>query len=434
MNGAKSSGAGSIATTSKMTIDQYGIWSQMLQEGWRHIRDSYYDKNLHGTDWNEVLKRYLPRVDDCGTVYEYSNLYRLMLGELNSSHLGYYTDKNDREAPPDMSADFGVTFDEKFDGVGWKIKKVINDSPADKPGSRLYAGDIIIKINGHEIEPKDNLDSLMLNLADKPTTLLVKNSPDYIVPETKDEKKDSESKNEKDSKSKDEKDSKPDDVKNPNEREVIIKPMPISAMWQLRYQQWVDDNKKTVEEKTKGEIGYIHIQRMYEDSLQKFRRELFSENMNMKALIIDVRFNSGGHTATDVVEMLDRRPAYLTQHRDSQPVTHPILTWHGPIVLLVNAESFSNAEILTHIMHDLGLATIIGEATGGGVISTYDFRLLDGSGFRMPSWLNSRLNGIDMELNGAVPDIIVHIDPTAVADGKDNQLDAAIDYLLKKIK
>ena len=415
MNGAKSAGQGSLRTVSTMMYDQYQMWDQMLFEGWRHLRDTFYDRNLHGVDWDEVLKRYRPRVKDCGTIDEYSTLYRQMLGELNASHLSYYPKDNDREAPPDNTGELGVIYDEKYDGPGWKVKRIVEDSPAYQPGSRLYESDVILKINNHEIAINDERAFLMRNLVDRPVKLVVLNDERIINAENPDETVTL--------------------VGEPvyKEREVTIKPINYNTFRPMLYEQWVMDNRKIVEEKSKGQIGYLHIENMYEGPLAKFRRELFGEYRDKKALIIDVRFNSGGYIAVDIVDLLDRRPAHIHQHRDSRQGTRPPLTWKGPIVILIDAHSFSNAEILGHIMRDLGMATIIGESTGGGVISTYTFQLMDGSTFRMPSWLNARLNGTNMELNGVIPDIFVHIDPHQIREGKDNQIDVAIDYLLKEI-
>jgi len=146
-----------------------------------------------------------------------------------------------------------------------------------------------------------------------------------------------------------------------------------------------------------------------------------------------VRFNGGGSTAVDVRNVLDEQPGYLRARRDD-PVRNfgRQYVWQGPVVLLVNAYSFSNAEILAHILKDGGLATVIGEPTPGGVISTSQLGMVDGSTLAIPGSGNFRLSGEDMEGpgGGAVPDIIVLIDPEVVQQGGDNQLDAAIEHLL----
>ena len=163
-------------------------------------------------------------------------------------------------------------------------------------------------------------------------------------------------------------------------------------------------------------------------------RELFSEDRGKAALIIDVRFNGGGGIHEDLIDLLDRRPFGFSAARDDSRQLQPELRWEGPIVVLINPNSFSDAEIFPHLMKELGLGTIMGEPTGGNVIGTYDFTLLDGSSFRLPArgwWL---LNGQNMEGNGAVPDVLVPFDPGQGRLGKDNQLEAAVDFLLKKLE
>jgi tricorn protease len=416
MAGAKSSGGGAVAVKSRMTVDQYQVWDQMLVEGWRRLRDGFYDANMKGVDWNDVLARYRPRIKDLGTMQEYNALYRLMLGELKASHLAFYSNETGQELPSDNTADFGVLFDETWNGDGWKIKKVYMDSPAKMPGSELYVGDIILKVNDKSVKSSDNREMVLRNLAGIPVKLKVLNGENFPV-----EKKEGG-------------DSKSEVEKKSPEREVVIKPVASIQMGTIKYDDWAEENRKYVYEKSDNRIGYQHIRSMYGGPfLNKFRRDLFTESMDKEALIIDVRFNGGGSIAHEILNILRQDPYYRHQLRDSKPGQRPPLFWKGPIVLLMNADSFSNAEIFGHIMREFKMATIIGETTGGGVISTYDFTLMDGSTFRMPAWKNSRLDGTDMEGNGVVPDIYVHIDPNLTAEGKDNQLDAAIDYLLKEI-
>src|SRR5690606_36331283 len=119
---------------------------------------------------------------------------------------------------------------------------------------------------------------------------------------------------------------------------------------------------QAVEQASNGQIGYMHIQSMNGPSLRKFRRELYSDNVNSDALIIDVRFNGGGNIHEDLVELLDRRQFCLVGHRGQERMPQPTHMWHGPIVVLMNSSSFSDAEIFPHIMRELGLATLMGEA------------------------------------------------------------------------
>ena len=131
------------------------------------------------------------------------------------------------------------------------------------------------------------------------------------------------------------------------------------------------------------------------------------------------------------MEILDRKPFSREGVRGAQPGIQPALFWGKPVVVLINAQSFSDAEYFPHIVKELGLGTVIGEPTGGNVIGTYDFPLLDGSMLRIPAWGIWLLDGTNMEGNGAQPDVVVEIDPDAIARGEDNQLAAAVAHLLE---
>jgi tricorn protease len=201
-------------------------------------------------------------------------------------------------------------------------------------------------------------------------------------------------------------------------------------MRQLVYEQWVEDNRTIVDKLSNGKVGYLHIQSMNGPSLEKFRRELFASNLDKPGLIIDVRFNGGGNIHEQLFDILDQRVFGLNGHRGGEPVRQPALSYTGKIVVMMNAHSYSDAEIFPHIMQEMGLAKLVGEATGGNVIGTYDFPLLDGSTLRLPSWGWWLNNGTDMEGNGAQPDISVIFDPEQAAKGQDNQLEAAVEALL----
>jgi tricorn protease len=421
LTGPAATGGGGYGATSHVVIDRYAIWEQMLTEGWRHLRDGFYDKGMLGVDWNEVLARYKPRVREAGTPEEFTELMREMLGELGASHLGYYTGESSREGPAEATAGFGTLFDEAFPGPGWRVSKVLLNSPADQPASKLFVDDVITKLNGAVIAGTEDRAKLLRNLAGQVVTLTVTHAaetpPTPVEPAPVPDKS-----------------LKPPDMPPAGERTVQIKPAPEGSLGQLRYEQWVQDNRSYVYAHSGARIGYQHIQGMDGPSLEKFRRELFTESQGKSALIIDVRFNGGGGIHEQLTDMLDRRPFGYSALRDAPRAMQPEQRWEGPVVVLINPNSYSDAEIFPHIMQELGLGTLLGEPTGGNVIGTYDFPLLDGSGFRLPGagwWL---LNGKDMEGNGAQPDVLVRFDPAAGAAGRDNQLEAAVQYLQEKLE
>ena len=448
LTGTQVTGGGGVGVTSAVQSDTYRNWEQMLHEGWRHLRDGFYDQNMQGVDWNDVLARYLPRVREAATPEDFAGLMREMLGELGASHLGFSSKQNSREAPADTTADLGVYYDESFGGPGWKVAKVITDGPADQPASRMYAGDVILKLNGADIDAAVERGEVLRNLAGQVVTLGVRyDGPRPAVPDggagaaaqtpDKTPAAGDSAGGTADAAAQAPAGAAPatgtDQAPPAGERTVTIKPAPADAMRQLRYEQWVEDNRAFVYERGHERIGYQHIQQMNGESLDKFRRELFSESRGKEALIVDVRFNGGGHIHEDLMDLLDRRPFGYSALRGAPRTLQPELLWKGPIVVLINPSSYSDAEIFPHVMQELGLGVLLGEPTGGNVIGTFDFQLLDGSGFRLPGagwWL---LSGKDMEGNGAVPDVLVPLDPAAARSGRDNQLEEAVKLLMGKL-
>jgi tricorn protease len=409
MRGQDAAGGGSVDMLCEYGFDQYAIWEQVLREGWRVLDQGFYDGRMAGIDWEDVLARYYPLVREVGTPVEFGQLYREMLGELGRSHLSYYGYGNTREAPADTTGALGVDWAGDYDGPGWEVARVLPFTPADEPGSELYTGDIVLAINGEDLPRRANRGYWLRNTVGEVLTLTVENGPEAAevlataVGET---------------------------------REVEIMPVPSGMLSQVRYDMWVEANREYVYERSNERIGYQHIRKMYGEEADQFRIDLFSESADKDALIIDVRFNTGGYTAVDVMNIIEEQAAYLRKRRDAPEMNAGrAYVWEGPIVVLINAHSFSNAEIFAHIMKDAGLATIIGEPTPGGVISTSQYQLMDGSTISIPSGGNFRINGEDMEgpYKGVEPDILVLIEPEIAEAGGDNQLDAAVDFLLGEI-
>jgi tricorn protease len=427
MDGALGKSGETVDMLSRVDYDQYGLWEQALHEAWRVIDTSFYDPTIGGSDWTAQLKRYLPRVRESATPDEFGNLIRQMLGETGKSHMGYYDYGSLPVAKREATASFGVLYDESYSGPGWKVAQVFRDSPATYMNSKLYPSDVIIAVDGAEITSATNEERVMDDKAGLPMKIKVR-SGELAKQAWRAELQRQAAQGSKADSGKAAQETDP-----PAEREVVIKPYTVYETLDAWYESWVETNRQEVYKLSGNRIAYQHIREMEASSLAQFRRELFTETQGKDALIIDVRFNGGGWTAVDMFNLLDHKLTYTTKHRDSDIYySARQLVFDGPIVVLTDAHSFSNAEIFSHIMQDLGKGVLIGEATPGGVISTYEFPLLTGT-VRVPAWGDYCLNGKDMEGGGAIPDVPVDIDPQAVAQGRDNQIETAVQYLLDKL-
>jgi tricorn protease len=215
---------------------------------------------------------------------------------------------------------------------------------------------------------------------------------------------------------------------------INLEPLTTAAQSDLEYARWVDEHAEMVRNLSGGEIGYLHIKAMDAPSLAKFERDL-ADNQDKKALIIDERFNGGGGIDQELLEILNQRKAYQsTRSRDSLDVKRPSQAFLGPMVVLQNERSASDAEMFPDGFRALGLGKLVGMPTYGAVIGTGSFTLLDGSTLRTPGAAVTRANGDDMENYGVVPDYLVDNAPPDFLTRHDRQVEKAVEVLKGEIK
>jgi tricorn protease len=173
---------------------------------------------------------------------------------------------------------------------------------------------------------------------------------------------------------------------------------------------------------------------MDQPSLDKFQRDML-KNQDKKALIIDQRFNGGGGIDQELLAILvQRKPYQATVGRDSVPAPRPGQAFFGPMAVIQNERSASDAEMFPDGFRTLGLGEIVGVPTYGAVIGTGSFRLLDGSTIRTPGAGVFTASGRDMENYGVPPDVYADNTPADYLGGHDRQIEKAIEVLTSQIK
>ncbi len=393
----------------KMQVQYAAEKEQVFEEAWRTIRDGFYDPKFHGNDWNALREKYKSRTINASTTDDFSDMFNLMLGELNSSHMGLRVPER-AETQRETTGMIGAEIKPVKNGV--EITHVIPDSPADKAASKLYEGDVITAVNGNAVLENENFHNLLNGLAGEKTLLNVRG-------------------------------------KDGKEREVAMR-LAASVRTNL-YDEWVDARKKLVDKYSNGKLGYIHIQGMNFPSFEVVEREFTAAGYGKDGIVVDVRYNGGGSTTDYLMTVLNYKqhaytiPRGATENpekdklkfKDYYPVGErlPYAAWTGPSIALCNEGSYSNAEIFSHAYKHLGVGTLVGTPTNGSVISTGGKGLMDGSFIRLPGrgWY-TKATDENQELGPAVPDIIVENDINWIAAGEDKQLKTAVDELLKQIK
>jgi tricorn protease len=290
---------------------------------------------------------------------------------------------------------------------GFRVDHVLPRGSTNAGDMRLEVGDVITAIELEPIGPMDTLDMRLSGLVGDEIVVTVRRGEgDAAV-----------------------------------SLDLLMTPISSGEERGLRYDDWQLTNAAKVSELSGGRLGYLHIRSMGTGDLVEYERDLYAAANGKEGLLIDVRSNGGGWTTDRILASLMYPQHAYTIPRGAHPVDgqgYPrdrlyIQRYNGPVNMLCNEKSFSNAEIISHAFKTLGRGTLVGQQTYGGVISTGAFTLMDGTRVRQPFRGWYLLDGTDMENNGAVPDIIVDQTPQDEAAGRDRQLEAAVEDLLSRL-
>lgn len=395
--------AESYAFTVRQETDIAARYETVFMQCWRAMRDSFYDERLNNRDWNEVFGKYAPMAREAVDMSALAQVVSLMLGELNGSHLGFMPSRSGERggesgAWRDTTAHLGLRFEAGHAGPGLKVRDVIWRGPADKAGSRVQSGEVLLSVDDVAVDGATDLTTLLNGSLDRDIRLKIRGEDGA-------------------------------------ERDVVIRPITYGAAREALYEMWVRRNRELVEVSSEGKLGYLHIRGMNMPSFHRFQQELYEVGFGKDGLVIDVRENGGGSTTDHLLTALTQPEHAITVPRGSSGRGYPhdrqvYATWNKPIVVLCNQNSFSNAEIFSHAIKTLRRGRLVGVPTSGSVISTGATSIMDVGTLRMPfrGWFTLR-DGEDMELNGAVPHVVVWPLPGEMPAGKDRQLDRAVHVL-----
>ncbi len=398
----------SLPISAEMTINHTEEREQIFLEAWRTLRDYFYDPEFHGHDFTALRDKYLAWIHRASTKEDFRDLFNIMLGQLNASHMGMYG--SDRaETQEEQTGLLGVEILPEEKGV--RVVRVIPETPAEHTNSRLYPDDLITAVDGKPVISNVNFYSLLANTVDKQVILTVEG-------------------------------------KRNQSREVVIRP--TGRITDQLYDEWVEQHRRLTDEYSDGRLGYLHIRGMNWPSFERFEREFTAVASDKEGVVIDVRFNGGGWTTDYLMAVLNIDQHAYTIPRGATPnlaQTHeqfrehypfaerlPFYPWTRPSIALCNSNSYSNAEIFSHAYKTLGIGKLVGEPTFGAVISTGAQDLIDGSLVRVPfrGWY-VKATDKNMEHTPAVPDIIVQNALDSKAEDTDAQLQRAVEELLKDI-
>lgn len=388
----------------EVKISPHDEWMQMYHEAWRMERDFFYDPNFHGLDLKAAEKRYEPFVDGIGSRADLNYLFAEMLGNMVVGHLGVGGgEQPDVKRVPSglLGCDFKIEngryrFARVFDGENWNPEA---RAPLTQPGVNVAAGEYLLAVGGRNVTAADNVYSFFEGTSGK--QVLIRVGPD------------------------------------PNgagARDVTV--VPVASEARLRNLAWVEDNRRKVDQLSGGRVAYVHLPDTAFGGFTNFTRYFFAQ-VDKQAVIVDERFNGGGALATDIVEFLNRKLMSSVATRDGEDEVQPQGGIFGPKVMLINEFAGSGGDAMPWYFRRAATGKLIGKRTWGGLVGrAYAPQLMDGGIVTAPSsgvWDPAESQWI-AENVGISPDIEVEHDPELVRQGKDPQLEKAVQEILAELQ
>ena len=389
----------------KMTIDYAKEWAQIFDEAWRAFRDGFYLENMHGVDWKAMKKKYGVLLPYVKNRQDLTYLIGEMIGELNCGHA--YVNTGETNRPQRIKTGLlGAEISRDKSGF-FRLEKILPGeswspalrSPLTEPGIKAQVGDFIVAIDGVPTNTVNDLYALLVGKADVPTELSLNGKAQLN-----------------------------------GARKVVIRP--LEEEYSLYHYQWVKNNIEKVDKASGGKIGYIYIPDMGVDGLNEFAKYFYPQ-LDKEGLIIDDRANGGGNVSPMILERLAREPYRMTMRRGStRNGTVPDAVLVGPKVCLINKYSASDGDLFPWGFRALKLGKLIGTRTWGGIVGiTASLPFIDGTDVRVPFFTSYDMNGNWMvENEGVEPDILIDNDPVKEWNGEDEQLNRAIEEVMKELK
>ncbi len=384
-------------------VEPRAMWKQVYNETWRIERDFFYDPHYHGLDLDKAKKKYAPYLDGIASRDELTYLFQECLGELTVGHMFV----GGGEAPEPKKVKGGLLgADYSLENGRYRVAKVYdgenwnpgNEAPLTQPGVNLQAGDYILAVNGRELRAFDNIFSFFEETAGKQVVLKVGANADG---------KDS--------------------------REVTV--VPVESEENLRHLAWIEGNRRRVDQATGGRVAYVHVPNTGGGGYTSFNRYFFSQ-VGRDGAIIDERFNEGGQLADYIINYLQRPMLSKVVTREGHDWSSPSAQIYGPKVMMINEMSGSGGDALPWYFRKSNIGTLVGKKTWGGLVGIGGYpELIDGGHVTAPRAAIYGLNGDwEVENHGIAPDVEVDLEPAAWRQGRDAQLEKAIEVVMQQMK
>jgi tricorn protease len=390
----------------EMLLNPREEWAQLFNDTWRRYRDFFYDPAMQQVDWDEVRKHYGSLMKDAITRWDVLNIQQEMISELAAGHT--YANPGGNTEPASNRGHGFLGIDWELSNGAYRIKRIIKPaawdnevrSPFDVTGVNVKEGDYILAVNGRPINSSIDPYEAFDGLVGTAVLLKVNNQPNLQ-----------------------------------GAKEVLIETISAQQERRLRHLEWIENNRKKVEELSKGKLGYMYMPNTGVDGQTELMRQFYAQ-VDKEGFIIDERFNAGGQLGDRFIEMLNRRNLYNIAWRNADVSRIPGKGNDGPKAMLINGWAGSGGDAFPWAFKTMNMGPIIGERTLGILVGpATGHTLIDGGGITVP---DARLYGPDgkwfAEGYGVTPTIEVWDDPSQLAKGIDPQLNKAVEEVMKLVQ
>lgn len=387
----------------EVMVDPRAEWEQEFHEVWRIEREWFYDPNLHGVDWRAYEKKYQPYIAAASSRQDIDYVFTDMLGELSVGHMFIGmppADQSDQPRTGLLGADYKVEnghyrFAKVYEGENWNPQL---RAPLTEPGVNVKTGDYLLAVNGRELKPDQEIFELFQNTAGKQTQLKISTDPEGKTART-------------------------------------VTVVPLDSELNLRNRAWIDWNRKKVDELSNGRVAYVYLPDTANGGYSYFNRYYFAQQ-NREGAVIDERWNRGGLAADYVVDYLRRPVMNYFGPRDGHPFTTPGNVIQGAKAMITNMYAGSGGDALPWYFRFHKIGPLVGTRTWGGLIGIGGYPdLIDGGTVTAPHFAFYNTKGEwDVENHGVPPDYEVEMEPKAWRQGRDLQLEKAVELVMQQLQ
>ncbi|MEG3766642.1 S41 family peptidase [Alteromonas sp. 14N.309.X.WAT.G.H12] len=382
----------SIAYSGSINLDESAERAYLFDHIWRQTQDKFYNPDMHGIDWKRMYDAYYEKAVNTQNNYDFSIITSELLGELNASHTGTYY--RFIPSPPASTSSLGVIYADVPTRKGILIEEILPKSPLTMFSDLVKEGSLLTHVDGQAVNLTANVYQRLNGKAGQRTRLTL--------------------------------------VTQGKVHEVVVKPTSIGEEQQALYVRWVDSRRALVDKMSKGTLGYVHIPQMDDAAYRTTYAELFGRTFDKKAVVVDTRFNRGGWLTDDLVTLLSGKQYTWEVAGGIKYKGDSMKRWAKPSIVVMNEGNYSDGYCFpkAYTMNNIG-KTVGMPVPGTCTAVWWEALQTEDLVFGIPQMGVADIDGNFLENNQLEPDIKVKNTPEDTKNGKDAQLEKAVEVLMQ---